>query len=300
MTTEFRFSEMSDLTALLFVLLQKTIPKALLTAVVFRLARIRNTRVKNFFIRQFVNFYKVDIEEVLLPVPDGFVTFNDFFIRELEHDARSIDSNSDVIVSPVDGTVSAAGVLDKDSIIQAKGLRYSMTDLLATDTQEAQSYINGAFATIYLAPYNYHRVHAPLAGKLVAARYVPGDLFSVNEATVAHLPGLFVRNERLICHLLTDTGPMVLIFVGAMNVGSISTIWTGDIKPRTYGVAEQINLADVDGELSFSKGDNIGWFNMGSTVILLMPAECTNNFADLAHGQTVRVGEVIGRMAPPP
>lgn len=291
---------MTDLTYRLFVLLQKALPKHLLTAVIFRLARLRIIWLKNFLIRQFVNFYKVNVEEVLLPVPDGFESFNAFFVRELAGDARPIAEDSDIIVSPADGTVSAAGVIDKDSIFQAKGLRYSLTDLLATDTLEAKTYVNGTFATIYLAPYNYHRVHAPLAGELVAARYVPGDLFSVNEATVTRLPGLFVRNERVVCHIKTVAGPMVIIFVGAMNVGSISTTWTGEIRPRKSGVVEQVNVREIDSELQFNKGDGLGWFNMGSTVILLWPPGTTNDFADLAAGQAVRMGEAIGRIVPTP
>lgn len=291
---------MSDFTARLFVLLQKALPKHLLTAVVFRLARVRIIWFKNFLIRQFVNIYKVNVEEVLLPVPDGFESLNAFFVRELADDARLIAGDSDIIVSPADGTVSAAGVIDRDSIFQAKGLSYSLIDLLATDTAEAEAYVNGAFATIYLAPYNYHRVHAPEDGELVAARYVPGDLFSVSDATVARLPGLFARNERFICHIQTSTGPMVLILVGAMNVGSISTTWTGEIRPRKSGVVEQINIREIDNALKFNKGDGIGWFNMGSTVILLRPPGTTNDFSDIVAGQTVKMGQAIGRIVPAP
>ena len=195
------------------------LPKYLLTTAVHKLARIRAPWIKNFLIRHFVNFYKVDIEEVLKPVPDGFETFNAFFVRELSDDARPIAAEVGAIASPVDGTISAAGRIDRGSLFQAKGISYSLTDLLATDIADAETYVDGAFATLYLAPYNYHRVHAPLDGSLVAARYVPGSLFSVNETTVSRLPGLFVRNERLVCHLQTGTGPMMLIFVGAMNVG---------------------------------------------------------------------------------
>jgi len=286
---------MSRVTANLFVLIQKVLPKYLITTIVYRLARIRVTWIKNLLIRQFVNFYKVDVEEVAQPVPDGFESFNAFFVRELANDARPIARESNAIASPVDGTISAAGIIDGDAIFQAKGHSYSLSDLLATDTAEAEAYVNGAYATIYLAPHNYHRVHAPLDGELVAARYVPGELFSVNEATVTRLPGVFVRNERLICHLQTSTGPMVLIFVGAMNVGSITTTWTGEIRPRRNGVVEQIDIRDTDAGLSSKKGEGIGWFNMGSTVILLHPPASTDEYPDLVAGQTVRMGEMIGR-----
>jgi phosphatidylserine decarboxylase len=298
--TEAPAADMSNIIASLFVLIQKALPKYLLTTTIYRLARIRIVWIKNLLITQFVRFYKVDVEEVLKPVPDGFESFNAFFIRELTNGARPIAGESDVIASPVDGTVSAAGVIDGDAIFQAKGRSYSLSDLLATDTAEAKIYVNGSYATIYLAPYNYHRVHAPLDGELVAARYVPGDLFSVNEATVSRLPGIFVRNERLICHLQTSTGPMVLIFVGAMNVGSITTTWTGEIRPRRTGVVEQIDIRDIDANLRIRKGDGIGWFNMGSTVILLHPPASTNEYRDLTTGQTVRMGEIIGRTASAP
>ncbi len=290
---------MSDIIASLFVLLQKVIPKYLLTNIVYRLARVRTAWIKNLLIRQFVHYYKVNVEEVSQPVPDGFETFNAFFVRELTSDARPVATETSAIASPVDGTVSAAGVIDTNSIFQAKGLSYSLADLLATDTEEAAAYINGAFATIYLAPYNYHRVHAPLDGELVTARYVPGDLFSVNAATVKRLPRLFVRNERLVCHLQTSTGPMVLIFVGAMNVGSISTTWTGETRPRKSGVVEQIDILEAGAEPGFSKGDGIGWFNMGSTVILLHPPSATDAYRDLVPGQTVRMGQAIGQTVSP-
>jgi phosphatidylserine decarboxylase len=287
---------MSDISARLFVLLQKVLPKYLLTSIVFWLARRRASWLKNFLIRQFVNAYDVDVDEVLLPVPEGFESFNAFFIRELAEDARVIENDNDVIVSPADGTVSAAGMIEKDQLFQAKGIRYSLADLMATDTAEANAYIDGAFATIYLAPYNYHRVHAPVDGELITARYVPGDLFSVNAATVAKLPNLFVRNERLICQIKTSTGPMAIIFVGAMNVGSISTQWTGEIRPRKSGVVEQIEVPAEESARQFSKGDGIGWFNMGSTVILLRPPASTNNFEDISVGQSLRMGQAIGRI----
>jgi len=288
---------MSELTARLFVLLQKLAPKYVLTSLVFRLARVRNIAIKNYLIRQFVNFYNVDIEEVVRPVPDGFATFNDFFIRELTDDARRIDSADDSIVAPVDGTVSAAGRIDREKIFQAKGLSYTVTDLLATDIEEAERFIDGAYVTIYLAPYDYHRVHAPIDGEIVAMRYVPGDLFSVNDATVRWLPGLFTRNERLVCHLITNSGPMILIFIGALNVGTINTRWTGDVRPRRKGVVDNIDLRRHVDDLRMVKGDLLGWFNMGSTVVLLLPPDISDAFAGLQSGQTVRMGRPIASLA---
>ncbi|MBT8100519.1 MAG: phosphatidylserine decarboxylase, partial [Gammaproteobacteria bacterium] len=176
-----------------------------------------------------------------------------------------------------------------------KGLHYSLTDLLATDTVDAERFVGGSFATIYLAPFNYHRVHAPVSGELTAVRYIPGTLFSVNDATVRHLPQLFARNERLACHMKTAGGPMILLFVGALNVGTINTVWTGDIRPRRSGVVEAFNLNEIRGDRRFLQGDTIGWFNMGSTVILVAPPGATDNFENIIAGQTLRMGDRVGR-----
>ena len=275
-----------------FVALQYLLPKHWLTAIVYRIARIRNATVKDFLITRFVKLFDVDVEEIKLELPGGFATFNDFFIRELHDDARTIDDADTAIVSPADGTVSLAGRLNKDSLLQAKGIEYSLDDLLATDLEECESYVNGRFATIYLAPYNYHRVHAPFAAELVAARYVPGDLFSVNDATAARVRGLFRRNERLVMHLRTARGPAVLVMVGALNVGSISTPWSGEIRPRKAGIVDTIDLSQHSS--SVQKGDLLGWFNMGSTVILLLPDNSGEWRVDLEPGTTLRMGESIG------
>lgn len=283
---------MSGLAARAFVLLQRVLPRYLLTAIVYRVARIRSKPVKNFMIRRFVALYGIHTDEVRLPVPEGFACLNDFFIRELADGARPVDARDEAIVSPVDGTVSAAGRLREHSILQAKGISYTLRELLMADLAGAARFGNGRFATIYLAPHNYHRVHAAVPGKLVAARYVPGDLYSVNAETVARLPGLFRRNERLILHFDTPHGPAVTILVGALNVGSISTPWTGEIRPRRSGAVE--SLAIGDHATWAARGDLLGWFNMGSTVILLFP-DGTCEWEDaLVPGRALRMGESIG------
>jgi phosphatidylserine decarboxylase len=278
----------------LFVWLQYLLPRFWLTALVYRLARIRNRRFKDLFIQRFIGLYKVDIDEVKHEVPGGFESFNDFFIRELEAGARPIDPDPAAVVSPVDGTVSSAGAIHGNRIFQAKGHDYSLEDLLATDLHEARRYVDGAYATIYLAPYNYHRVHAPLDGRITAARYLPGDLFSVNTATARHVPGLFRRNERLALHFDSANGPWVLLLVGALNVGSISTPWSGEVRPRRKGVVESIDLAN--GPQQVARGDLLGWFNMGSTVILLTPPGACDWSEALQAGNTVRMGEPIGSL----
>ena len=280
--------------AFFFVIIQYILPRHLLTRLIWRIARIRHVATKDFLITRFAAAFDVDLDEVKLDVPGDFATFNDFFIRDLKDDAREIDDDEDAIVSPVDGTVSVAGTIQASSIFQAKGINYSLADLLATDLDTAAGYIDGSFATIYLAPYNYHRVHAPLAGELTAARYVPGDLFSVNEATVSRVQGLFRRNERLVMHFRTATGPAALIFVGALNVGSISTPWTGEIRPRKDGVVDVLDISTHPTEVE--KGDLLGWFNMGSTVILLLPAGACEWDDDLQPGETLRMGEEIGEL----
>ncbi len=278
----------------LFVLLQYVLPKYFLTALIWRIARIRNSGFKDFLITKFVGLYDVDVDEVKLDVPADFPTFNDFFIRELKDGARTVDPAADSVVSPVDGTVSSAGPILGNSIFQAKGIDYSLEDLLATDLQEARSYTNGAYATIYLAPYNYHRVHAPLSGRIAAARYIPGNLFSVNKATADNVRGLFRRNERLVLHFESDAGRWVMVFVGALNVGSISTPWSGEVRPRKKGVVEMIDIQN--GPADVSKGDLLGWFNMGSTVVMLMPKD-TCEWSDLLQpDQIVRMGEQIGTL----
>jgi phosphatidylserine decarboxylase len=277
-----------------FALIQYVLPRYWITSLIYRLARVRHKGVKDFLITRFVRMYKVDTGDVKLEIPAGFQTFNDFFIRELEDGARPVDDDPRTLVSPVDGTVSQAGSLRGNLVLQAKGHEYTVDDLLATDLAEARAYKDGTFATIYLAPYNYHRIHAPFAGEVVAARYVPGDLFSVNNATAASVPGLFRRNERLVLHFRTDYGPAALVFVGALNVGSISTPWSGEVRPRKSGVVEAIDLNKGLGRVD--KGDLLGWFNMGSTVILLLPGGVCEWHENIVPGEAVCMGRPIAQV----
>lgn len=283
--------------ARLFVFLQYLLPRYLLTSIVYRVARIRTRAVKDGLIRGFLRIYDVDVDEVDKQIPDDFATFNDFFTRELAAGARPVDAAPDVFVSPVDGTLSQAGSLHDDRLLQAKGIDYTLDDLLAIDLEQARGFRDGSFATIYLAPYNYHRVHAPIDGELMAAHYVPGDLFSVNDATARFVPGLFRRNERLNLHFRTPYGPMALIFVGALNVGSISTPWTGEIRPRRSGVVETMEIASHPRDVR--KGDLLGWFNMGSTVILLLPEKSCEWAPGFEPGTITRMGQSIGKLLSP-
>lgn len=286
----------STLVAELFLLLQHLVPKHLLTSLVWHLARVRWSPLKNLMIRSFVRVYDVRVDEAARPVPDGYANFNEFFTRELADGVRAVDPSPGTLVSPVDGITSAAGSMEGQHLLQAKGIHYGLQDLLATDVADVALFRGGQFATFYLAPYHYHRVHSPLAGMLTAARYVPGDLFSVNQITVERLPGLFARNERLVCHFQTSAGPMVLIFVGAMNVGSISTPWTGTLRPKKRGVVDDLRLDPADAPLAVAKGQLLGWFNMGSTVIMLLPPSACSWHENLVSQRHVQMGEPIGRL----
>lgn len=292
---------MKRLRARLFVGLQYLLPRYLMTALFYRLSRVRQPAIKNLLIRGFTRIFDVDTAEADNPVPDGYPTFNAFFTRALVPGAREVAAGDDVLACPADGKVSEAGVVERGRLLQAKGIDYALEDLLATDLDDVERYAGGRFVTIYLAPHNYHRVHAPAAGRLTAMRYVPGELFSVNDATAQVLPGLFARNERLVCHVDTAFGGYGLVFVGALNVGSITTPWTGEIRPRRAGVVQELEIAKSDVTLELAKGDLLGWFNMGSSVIVLLPRGAGELRDDLAHGLAVRMGEplaTLGRSAP--
>ena len=289
-------SELARLKARAFILMQHVVPQHLSMAIVGWLAGIRIRIVKDFLIRTFVRLYSVDTTEAKREVPGDFLDFNDFFTRELAAGARPVDDSADAVVSPVDGTMSAAGRIEGGRLLQAKGIHYTLEDLLATDLADAALFENGSFATMYLAPYDYHRVHSPLHGQLMAARYVPGHLYSVNQTTVELLPRLFTRNERLVCHFRTAAGPMAVIFVGALNVGSVSTPWTGRIRVRKTGVVDDLALDPADVPVDVEKGQMIGWFNMGSTVIVLLPPGTCSWREDLVSGTRLRMGEKIGTL----
>lgn len=219
----------------------------------------------------FVWFYRVDMSEAQKPDTASYRTFNDFFVRPLRDEARPIDADPNLLVLPVDGAISQLGHIDGDTIFQAKGHTYSLEALLAGDRQMAAQFRDGEFATIYLAPRDYHRVHMPCNGILREMIYVPGDLYSVNPLTARNIPNLFARNERVICYFDTEFGPMVQILVGATIVGSIETAWAGTITPPREGVIKRWSWpgADAEDAVVLLKGQEMGRFKLGSTVINL-------------------------------
>ncbi|MEM7503908.1 MAG: archaetidylserine decarboxylase [Pseudomonadota bacterium] len=283
---------MASVRAATFVFLQYLVPKHALTAVVYHLARARWPWLKDLLIRLLVRLYRIDIEELDRPTPRGFESLNAFFTRPLAPGARPIDQDASAFISPVDGSVSACGTINRDQLFQAKGKHYSLIDLLATNVADADDFVGGSFATIYLAPHNYHRVHAPLAGELLSVRHIPGSLFSVNADTVNAIDNLFCRNERLVCRFATSAGAVAVVFVGALNVGSITTPWTGELRAgRPVGCEFPIETGT-----RVSKGDLLGWFNMGSTVILLAEAGRVDWLNDLVPGAVCTMGQSLGTL----
>jgi phosphatidylserine decarboxylase len=277
----------------LFALLQRGLPKHLLSRGMHALARSRRPAVRNAIIRTVLRSYpQIRLDEAEQPDPYAYESFNAFFTRALKPDARPIATAPNTAVCPVDGTVSQLGRTDTGKLLQAKGMEYTCDALLA-DTASAARYAGGSFACLYLAPYNYHRIHMPLDGVLRSTRYVPGKLFSVNASTARAVPGLFARNERVICDFDTAHGPMCLVLVGALFVGSIETVYAGEINPPpTRGSGVRAIEAGVG--RTFRRGEELGRFNMGSTVITLFgqPVEFE---ASLQPGQPVRMGEAFAR-----
>ncbi len=284
----------STLEERLFCRVQRLLPTHALSRVVHRLARVRQPWLKDRVIERFCRHYEVDLTEAVRGRVRDYETFNDFFTRALRPEARPLPQDPNALCCPVDGTVSQIGAVDGGDIIQAKGQRYTAAQLLASDA-DAAAFRDGAFATLYLAPSNYHRVHMPLAGRLARTRLVPGRLFSVNPASARGIPGLFARNERLVCLFDTDLGPMALVLVGAMLVGSIETVWGGEASPpRARRVVETAH----DGQgLTLARGAEMGRFNMGSSVVMLLPAGAIDWAAPCTAGSPVRMGQVLATRA---
>ena len=286
-----------DAGARLFVGLQYLLPQHLLSRAVHALARSRLAWLKNALIDNFLVNYRPDMSEAAEPDPRRYDSFNAFFTRALRADARPVDADPAVLVSPVDGTVSQLGSLDGSWQVQAKGLSYTLEALLDEAAPAwAPVFRGGAFATLYLAPHNYHRIHMPLDGTLQAAWYVPGQLFSVNAVTASQVPGLFARNERLVCVFADGTLSFALILVGALFVGSMSTVWHGEVTPRTPRSRADLPLDFVQTGLHLARGAEMGRFNMGSTVILLLPPGRSAWLGTLAPGSAIRMGQALARL----
>lgn len=281
----------------LFAALQYVLPKHLLSRFIYNVMRCESPFVRHLILSNFLRGYDVNMAEAAQPDPFAYRSFNDFFTRALRPDARPIAPAADAIVSPVDGTLSQFGAIRSDNLVQAKGRLYSLAELLANDTSAVDAYRDGSFACIYLAPYNYHRIHMPCAGRLRSTVYVPGDLFSVNAATVRAVPRVFARNERVICDFDTELGRMAVILVGALFVGSMETVHCGEINPPPRRRKSAVRI-DTGAGREFAKGDELGRFNMGSTVVLLFQRDRAQWEGALRPDLKVKLGEAIGRVLP--
>jgi phosphatidylserine decarboxylase len=265
---------------------QHLIPKNLSSALVYRATRSRRLWLKRPLIRWFARAYRVDLHDAAEPNLDGYATFNDFFARALRPGSRPVEGGPATLVAAADGVLTEHGAIDRGRLLQAKGREYSLVELLGEAGAAVEALQDGTYLTIYLAPHNYHRVHAPLQGTLVRTRYIPGDRFSVSRATAAAIGRLFCRNERVVCWFDTALGPMVVVLVGALNVSSIGTIAHGEIpsgEPREWVELQPLAIA---------RGDELGRFNMGSTVIVLLGGLATWRPA-ASNGATVRVGQAL-------
>jgi phosphatidylserine decarboxylase len=279
-----------------FVALQRLLPQHGISRLVLAATRSRSPAFKNALIRLFVRGFNPDMKDAVETEPTAYASFNEFFTRALRDCTRPVDPDADAVVSPVDGTVSEAGELTADRLMQAKGHDYSLRALLAGNSTWERTFTGGSFATIYLAPYNYHRIHMPLAGELRESFYVPGKLFSVNRTTAQLVPGLFSRNERVFCGFDSGGMPWANILVGALNVGSMATVWHGDVTPRKI---RDVTALPVNGTLApvlLAKGEEMARFNMGSTVILLFPPGAVRWDGKIKAGNTLRMGERIGTL----
>ena len=280
-----------------FVLLQRLLPTHPLSRVVHWFMRLRIRFVKNLVIRLLMRIYRINLDEALIQDIRGFASFNEFFTRALKPGARPLPEAPGAVASPVDGRIYQAGSIEEGRIFQAKGHSFSAAELLGSDPARAAPFYGGSYATIYLAPHNYHRIHMPIAGRLREMVYVPGRLFSVNPATTRALPNLFARNERVAAIFQTAAGPMAVVLVGALFVGSIETVWAGEITPpRGSRMVTTRYSEDSPSAVELAQGAELGRFNMGSTVILLFGRKVLNWSDWLAPDVPVRMGQEIGRL----
>jgi phosphatidylserine decarboxylase len=273
--------------------IQYILPQHTLSRVVYALMRSENTWLKNTLIRSISRMAGIDVDEALSPDPADYACFNAWFTRELKPGARHFDPDPGVLLCPCDGRISETGSLNGGRILQAKGKDYSLQELLANDAVCARL-DGGFFSTIYLSPRDYHRVHMPLRGHLQRMIHVPGRLFSVAPYTVRQVPGLFARNERVVSVFATESGPMVVVLVGAMLVSSMQTVWAGEVTPSAN---KEVSVVDYSGEnVGLEKGSEMGRFNMGSTVIVLLPKGVVEPISGLAAGDAVKVGQRLGSL----
>lgn len=277
----------------LFIASQYLAPQHTLSRTAGLFADCSLSLVKDPFIRWFIKRHGVDMSEAIEPRPEAYPTFNDFFTRAFKDGARPIDSDPETFVAPVDGTLSQFGEIHSGRIFQAKGHDYSLHTLVGGREDLAAPFEDGQFATVYLAPNDYHRIHMPISGTVREMVFVPGRLFSVNPVTAENVPGLFARNERLVVSFDTDWGPMVLVLVGAMIVASIETVWSGVVAPRSK--ATTTTVYDGVEAPTLAKGAEMGRFRLGSTVVALLPKGTVEWRHGFVGGMRMEMGKALGK-----
>ncbi len=276
----------------LFVWLQYLLPQHALSRLMNRFTRLRVEWLKNAFTRWFIGHFNINMAEAQVSDYRLYPDFNSFFTRALKPGARPLDTAEDAVLCPVDGTVSQARNIDGDQVFQAKGQSYSLTQLLGGRAETSRPFDNGLFTTLYLSPRDYHRIHMPVAGTLREVIHVPGKLFSVNPVTTRRVPGLFARNERVVCLFDTDCGPMAMVLVGAIFVASIETVWQGVITPPAGKEIRRWDYSDKG--IRLKAGEEMGRFNMGSTVIIAFAHDRVRWEENISEGTPVRFGQRLG------
>lgn len=278
-----------------FIIFQYLLPQHLLSRLVGKLAETKTPWLKDLLISRFIKQYQVDMSEAADSEPRNYTNFNAFFTRALNDGARPICEDDNTIACPADGAISQIGNISGGRIFQAKGQDYSLLTLLGGDREAAGLFDNGSFATVYLSPRDYHRVHMPMAGTLRTMSYIPGALFSVNTATAENVQGLFARNERAVCLFDTEAGPMAVILVGAMIVAGIETVWDGQVAPPPKGI-KTTDYRQGARDIHLQKGEEMGRFKLGSTAIVLFAKGRTEWQESFEASTPTRLGEVLGRI----
>lgn len=270
---------------------QHILPKQFVSTLMHKFMHVEQPWVKNFVTKTMIKAFKIDVSEAEHEDLDYYPHFNAFFTRKLKPEARPIDETANAWCSPVDGLVSQSQPIHHNKMLQAKCHQYTTEALVGGDIDYAKKFENGDSAVIYLSPKDYHRIHCPTDAKLISMTYVPGDLFAVNPSTVRVVEGLFARNERLVIRFENEQGIFCLIMVGAIFVGSMETVWEGKITPDYKPTIEHWDYTDKD--FQFKKGDEIGRFNMGSTVVLLTPQGIMGELGQIKENTPVKMGELL-------
>ncbi len=274
------------------IIAQYLLPKHAISRLLGKLAAAEAGWLTTVVIRQFIKAYEIDMSEAKLKNAADYATFNDFFTRELAEGARTIDNDANSICYPVDGAISQQGKIESGKLIQAKGIDYSLEALLGGESQTAADFLGGHFSCIYLAPKDYHRIHMPMTGTLREMIFIPGDLFSVNPLTAKNVPNLFARNERVVAIFDTDYGAMAMVLVGATVVASIETVWASTIAPSvTKEIYRQRYPSEGVDSITLQKGDEMGRFKLGSTVICVFAADMVRLNPNANSGDVTRLGE---------